>query len=92
MHAHPVSLCPAQQSALDFLLAWQKQLPLLNLGNGNGMGRTTVLRQFQRQTNAHWLDVRDFVSEVRKGHPLAMQDVMFNVHRGRYRAAFAGDR
>ncbi len=74
-------LSPAQSEAMEFLIAWQEQKPILHLYSGTGMGKTEVLKQYQAQTKAHWLDVRPFVSQVNGMHPLAMQDAMWSLLR-----------
>lgn len=77
--AEPCTLCPAQASALQFLIDWHDQKSLLHLYSGTGLGKTEILKQLQRHTGAHWLDVRPFVAEVATRHPLAMQDTFWHV-------------
>lgn len=60
-------------------MSWRGQTSLLHLYSDSGHGKTEVLKQFQRQTGAHWLDVRNFVTHVATRHPLAMQDAMWDV-------------
>ncbi len=72
-------LCPAQAEAIEFLVAWQDQKPILHLYSAPGLGKTEILKQFQARTNAHWLDVRPFVQDVATRHPLAMQDALGHV-------------
>ncbi len=67
-------LTPAQQAAFDTLAgAW----PLGNvflLGSGDGMGRTTVLREVHRGHGGAYLDLRDFLDALRPHHPLAIEE------------------
>ncbi len=69
-------LSPAQNAALDFLRAWHEKVPVLQLACHQSLGKTTVLRQFARETNANWIDTRDFIAEVLLGHPLAIEDAI----------------
>lgn len=74
-----VSLSPAQSAAFEFLTAWNQDTPVLHLSTYSSCGRTTVLREFQRVSGAHWLDVRSFVAQVAAGHPMAMEDGAWQV-------------
>jgi transitional endoplasmic reticulum ATPase len=74
-----VSLCPVQSAALSFLTHWQSDTPILHLSASDSLGKTTVLKEFQRQSGAHWIDVRPFVANVAAGHPLAMEDAVWRV-------------
>ncbi len=71
------SLSPAQLKAFKFLDTWSGS-PVLHLWCSESRGKTTVLRQCARQTNAFWLDVRPFVEKIAKGNPLAIEEA---VHR-----------
>ena len=73
------SLCPVQSEALYFLTHWQADTPILHLSASDSLGRTTVLKEFQRQSGAHWIDVRPFVESVAAGHPMAMEDAAWRV-------------
>jgi transitional endoplasmic reticulum ATPase len=74
-----LKLSPAQTDAYQFLSAWQKNTPILHLRDSGGRGKTTVLREFQRKTGAHWIDVGDLVSEATQRHPLAIEDAGWQV-------------
>ena len=74
-----IRLCPQQTEALDFLIGWREQTPVLHVSSETGFGKTEVLKEFQRQTGAHWLDVRPFVADVAARHPMAMQDSMWQL-------------
>jgi hypothetical protein len=73
------SLCPVQSEALYFLTHWQADTPILHLSASDSLGRTTVLKEFQRQSGALWIDVRPFVASVAAGHPMAMEDAAWRV-------------
>ena len=75
----PIRLCPTQTEALDFLTAWREQTPILHVWAESGFGKSEVLKELQRQTGAHWLDVRPFVADVAARHPLAMQDSLWQL-------------
>lgn len=75
----PIRLCTQQTQALDSLLAWREQTPILHLSSGTGFGKSEVLKEFQRRTGAHWLDVRPFVADVAARHPLSMQDSLWQL-------------
>lgn len=66
-----------QSEALYFLAHWQTDTPITQASDS--LGRTTVLKKFQRQSGAHWIDVRPFVASVAAGHPMAMEDAAWRV-------------
>ncbi len=74
-----IQLCPAQQEAYQFLVAWQNKTPVLHLSSSSGLGKTSILQEIQRLTGAHWLDVRSLVRDVAERHPLAMQDALWEL-------------
>lgn len=71
-----VGLSPAQSRAFNFLKAWYLEAPVLHLACSESLGKSTVLRKFAQETNAHCLDSRDFVAEVTRSHPLAIEDAI----------------
>lgn len=75
----PIRLCGKQTEALEFLMCWRDQTPVLHVSAGTGYGKSEVLKEFQRQTGAHWLDVRPFVTDVAARHPMAMQDSLWQL-------------
>ncbi len=74
-----IKLSPSQLEAYQFLVAWQKNTPILHLSDSDGRGKTTVLKEFQKETGAHWIDVCDLVAEATKRHPLAIEDAGWQV-------------
>ncbi len=75
----PIQLCPKQAEALHCLISWRGQTPILHISSADGFGKSEVLREFQRKTDAHWVDIRQFVSDVATRHPLAMQDSLWQL-------------
>ncbi len=74
-----IKLCPTQTEAFEFLTCWNENTPVLHLSSSDSLGKTTVLRQFMQETGAFWLDVRPFVAEVAKGHPMAIEDAAWQL-------------
>ena len=72
-------LSPAQSQALEFLKAWSGKVPLLQLWAPSGMGKTTVLKRLQHETNGHWIDPSELVQTVAKLHPLAIEEGIVHV-------------
>jgi ATP-dependent 26S proteasome regulatory subunit len=66
-------LCPAQQTALDGLLAAAAIGNILVL-RGVGMGKTTVLHEVHRSLGGAFLTVKGFVDAMRPRHPLAIEE------------------
>ncbi len=72
-------LSPAQSQAFEFLKAWSGKVPLLQLWAPSGMGKTTVLKRLQHETNGHWIDPSELVQTVAKLHPLAIEEGIVHV-------------
>jgi transitional endoplasmic reticulum ATPase len=70
----PESLSPSQQRGYDEL---RRLLPLGNvfvLAGNDGLGRTTVLRQLQRELGGAFLNVKDFTATLRQHDPAALEE------------------
>lgn len=67
-------LCPAQKTAFDFLQRAIERGPIVTLWGTSGLGTTTVLREIQAQTDAEYLNMKDFLDAMRDRHPLAMEE------------------
>ena len=74
-----VPLSAAQSQAYEFLKAWSGRVPLLHLWARSGMGKTTVLQRWQRETNGHWVDPSQLIQKVAKLHPLAIEEGVIQV-------------
>ena len=74
-----VPLSAAQLQAYEFLKAWSGRVPLLHLWARSGMGKTTVLKRWQRETNGHWVDPSQLIQAVAKLHPFAIEEGVIQV-------------
>ncbi|HZN32802.1 MAG TPA: AAA family ATPase [Pirellulaceae bacterium] len=75
----PYSLCPAQQRALDWFASALGVGSIFHFWSRAGLGRTTVLRQLHAQLGGALVTVQDFVEAARLGHPLALEDALYQV-------------
>src|SRR5580704_10761996 len=69
-----IALCPAQQSALDGLVAGLAHNPIVVLSGNTGMGKTTVLRALHGQIGGAFLTMREFLDAHKPRHPLALEE------------------
>lgn len=67
-------LCPVQQSALNGLRRSLSINPIALLAGENGSGKTTVLQELQRETQARLLTLAEMLSAMRAKHPLALEE------------------
>ncbi len=70
----PTPLSPSQQQGYDEL---RRLLPLGNvfvLAGSDGVGRTTVLRQFHQDTGGAFLNMKDFTAALRQRDPGALEE------------------
>ncbi len=68
------TLSPSQLRAFEFLKAWHSQAEILHLWGGSGMGKSTVLREFHRQTQGFWIDPKSLVQAVSEKHPFSIEE------------------
>ncbi len=69
-------LCPTQQDAFNSLL---EALPVGNVfvvWSGAGMGRTTMLQELHRVKGGEFLQMRDYIDELRLQNPLSMEEAL----------------
>lgn len=74
-----VLLTPAQQRALDALLAAQALGRSATLSAGPGLGTTTILRAMHDATGGALLDARALVEAAEGRHPLALEDALYRL-------------
>ena len=79
MKTSTAHLCPAQQSALESLLNGLKIGSVFRFSGGVGRGKTTVLREVQRQTHAAFLGMREFVEASSLKDPMALEETFYNL-------------
>jgi ATP-dependent 26S proteasome regulatory subunit len=76
---NPVALSPAQQTAADALRTALPKGSCFVLWSPDGLGRTTVLREFHRQAGGARLTLRDFVDNASMRHPLALEETLYRI-------------
>lgn len=69
-----VTLCPAQMQAFEGLMRGIRIGSICGLWGGDGMGKTTVLREAHRELGGAFLDLREFMNAMRNSHPMAMEE------------------
>lgn len=67
-------LTSVQQLALDGLRRSLSINPIALLAGENGSGKTTVLQELQRETQARLLTLAELLSAMRAKHPLALEE------------------
>jgi predicted AAA+ superfamily ATPase len=75
----PSRLCPAQQAALDSLLAALPAGNVFELRGKPGRGKTTVLAELHRRVGGLLVTIRDFVEAATRRHPLALEDALYHL-------------
>src|SRR3954468_1655375 len=78
-------LSPTQQQAYDGLTRGLQVGSILYLWAGTGRGKTTILKNLQQDTGAAFLDLRDFLAEQEKRHPLSLEESFAKILRSRIR-------
>jgi len=78
-------LCPSQQQAYDGLTRGLQVGSILYLWAGTGRGKTTILKNLQQDTGAAFLDLRDFLAEQEKRHPLSLEESFAKILRSKIR-------
>lgn len=73
------NLSPSQQVALDGLRDAIPSGDVFLLRSKTGRGRSTVLRELNRIVGGAMLTLSDFVDELHKRHPLALEDSLFGI-------------
>jgi ATP-dependent 26S proteasome regulatory subunit len=74
-----IQLCPSQQKALDGLRSGVGIGPVMKFWGGAGSGKTTVLREFHRESGGGFLNMRHFVEASTEQHPMAMEETFYRV-------------
>jgi len=69
-----ISLTPAQQAAFDALLGGISAGGVLVLQGESGMGKTTILRQAHARLGGAFVGVRQFMSTLVSGQPVAIEE------------------
>lgn len=67
-------LTPVQQAALDGLRHALSINPIAVLWGDSGSGKTTVLRELERELGARMLTLADLLRAMRSQHPLALEE------------------
>jgi tRNA A37 threonylcarbamoyladenosine biosynthesis protein TsaE len=75
----PNALCPAQQVALDGLLAALPAGNVFELRGKAGRGKTTILRELHRRVGGQLVTIKDFVEAATRRHPLALEDALYHL-------------
>ncbi len=71
-----VSLCPSQTRALEELKRCLRVAPVVFLNAARGLGRTSVLRSLAGETNASFLNSRDFLEALSKRSPVELEEAL----------------
>src|SRR5437899_13106656 len=74
-----IQLCPAQKRAFDSLLAGVQLGSILRVWGGTGRGKTTVLRELQKQLGGAFLNMKEFVEASATKHPLALEETLYQL-------------
>jgi predicted AAA+ superfamily ATPase len=77
-----ITLCPAQQTALDGLCAALPTGNVFVLSGATGMGKTTALAALHCQTGGVYLTSKDLIEKLRDRHPLTIEETFDEVVRG----------
>src|SRR5688572_27271504 len=78
-------LSPSQQEAFDGVKQGLEVGSVLRLWGPVGRGRSTILRKLQHETGGVLLDLRQFVDEARRAHPLAIEESLLKTLRAAFR-------
>ncbi len=65
---------PAQQRAYQTVLRSLSVGNIVHLWGGDGLGKTTLLRELHRQQGGTFLNMRDFIDRLQSRHPLAIEE------------------
>lgn len=69
-----IELCPAQRRAFETLVSISSVGHTLALYGNTGAGKSTVLREAHRELGGAFLNMKDFIGEMRGRHPLALEE------------------
>lgn len=71
-----IKLSPAQQKAFDYLIEAYEIGNILIVWSHAGMGKTTILQELHRLKGGQFLTCKDFIDDIRKQDPLAMDETL----------------
>lgn len=71
-----IKLSPAQQKAFDYLNEAYEVGNILIVWAHAGMGKTTILEEFHKNRGGQFLTCKDFIDDIRKQDPLAMEETL----------------
>src|SRR6266550_4763249 len=74
-----IQLCPAQKQAFDSLLAGVELGSILRVWGGTGRGKTTILRELNRQVGGAFLNMKEFVEASASKHPMALEETLYQL-------------
>ena len=78
-------LSPSQQQAFDGLKQGLEVGSILRLWSAVGRGKSTILKKLQEETGAAYIDLRAFVNESARAHPLAIEESLLKTLRAALR-------
>lgn len=74
-----IQLCPAQQQAMRELTAAVERGSPSVLWSGPGLGKTTVLQEFQRRKGGTLVTAKELLDAGAERHPLGIEETFFKV-------------
>lgn len=74
-----IQLCPAQRSVLEALLKGLQIGSIFRVWGGVGRGKTTVLKEAQKQIGGVFLGMKEFVDASSLKHPMALEETLYNL-------------
>ena len=74
-----IQLCPAQKRTFEGLPGGLEIGSILRLWGGVGRGKSTILKELHKQTGGVLLNVKDFVNDATKNHPLALEETLYQL-------------
>ena len=78
-------LSPSQHAAYEGLVRGLQVGSVLRLWSSVGKGKSTVLKKVQEETGAAFVDMRSYVNEALRMHPLAIEEAVLKSFRGALR-------
>src|SRR5438552_3122047 len=74
-----IQLCPEQRRTFNSLSAGLQTGSILRLWGGVGRGKTTILKELNKQVGGVFLNMKDFVEASAKNHPLALEETLYQL-------------